>query len=93
MLSSLFEICNRYYESGIKSCIHYVIKLGLILAFRTDANGRQMVHRIKDDRFSYELTDGDLEPVSSNYYPVTSGVNFTNVLHAAFTLIGPKSAK
>ena len=41
--------------------------------FWTDANGRQMVHRIKDSRFSYDLVDGDLEPVSSNYYPVTSG--------------------
>jgi lysosomal alpha-mannosidase len=41
--------------------------------FWTDANGRQMVRRLKDRRFSYELENGDLESVSSNYYPVTSG--------------------
>ncbi|TRY75861.1 hypothetical protein TCAL_00619 [Tigriopus californicus] len=40
--------------------------------FWTDANGRQFMRRIKDERFSYELTDGDKEPVSSNYYPVTT---------------------
>jgi hypothetical protein len=32
-----------------------------------------MVHRIKDFRFSYDLELGDLEPVSSNYYPINSG--------------------
>ena len=40
--------------------------------FWTDANGRQMVRRLKDTRFSYELEHGNLEPVSSNYYPVTA---------------------
>lgn len=41
--------------------------------FWTDANGRQFMRRIKNERFSYELIDGDEEPVSSNYYPVTTG--------------------
>ena len=42
--------------------------------FWTDANGRQMMRRIRDHRFSFELTDGDQEPVSSNYYPITTGI-------------------
>ncbi|XP_059099516.1 lysosomal alpha-mannosidase-like [Tigriopus californicus] len=46
--------------------------------FWTDANGRQFMRRIKDERFSYELTDGDKEPVSSNYYPVTTGIFIKN---------------
>lgn len=46
--------------------------------FWTDANGRQFMRRIKNERFSYELIDGDEEPVSSNYYPVTTGIFIQN---------------
>lgn len=41
--------------------------------FWTDANGRQMVRRLKDHRFSYDLVE-NIEPVSANYYPITSGI-------------------
>jgi hypothetical protein len=42
--------------------------------FWTDANGRQMVRRVQDTRFSYDLGEGATnQPISSNYYPITSG--------------------
>ena len=42
--------------------------------FWTDSNGRQMMKRIQDTRFSYNLNGGELsEPVASNYYPINSG--------------------
>ena len=42
--------------------------------FWTDSNGRQMIQRVQDTRFSYDLQDGaKWEPVSSNYYPINSG--------------------
>ncbi len=43
--------------------------------FWTDSNGRQMIYRLQDTRFSYNLENGhELEPVSSNYYPINSAV-------------------
>merc|ERR1719210_2682119 len=43
--------------------------------FWTDSNGRQMIRRVQDTRFSYDLQDGaKWEPVSSNYYPINSAV-------------------
>ena len=46
--------------------------------FWTDSNGRQYLERILNDRFSYHInvTDYELEPVSSNYYPITTGIKF-----------------
>ena len=42
--------------------------------FWTDSNGRQMIKRVQDTRFSYDLGNGaEIEPVSSNYYPINSG--------------------
>lgn len=46
--------------------------------FFTDANGRQFMRRIKDQRLSFDLEDGDVEPVASNYYPITTGIFTTN---------------
>lgn len=40
--------------------------------FWTDSNGRQMIRRVRNQRPSYTLTDGDQEPVASNYYPVAT---------------------
>ncbi len=40
--------------------------------FWTDANGRQMMPRVRNERFSYDPQFLTLEPVASNYYPVTS---------------------
>ena len=46
--------------------------------FHTDSNGRQFVRRVRDERDSFTLTQEDLElePVSANYYPVTTGTYF-----------------
>ena len=45
--------------------------------FWTDSNGRQMIRRVQDTRFSYDLGPGaEIEPVASNYYPINSGINF-----------------
>ena len=43
--------------------------------FFTDSNGRQMIHRIKNERFSFNFTEQDVErdPITSNYYPITTG--------------------
>jgi len=32
-----------------------------------------MMPRVRNQRWSYDLVNGDLEPVSSNYYPITTG--------------------
>ena len=43
--------------------------------FWTDSNGRQMIRRVQDTRFSYDLGPGaEIEPVTSNYYPINSGI-------------------
>ena len=43
--------------------------------FWTDSNGRQMIRRVQDTRFSYDLGSGaEIEPVTSNYYPINSGI-------------------
>ena len=45
--------------------------------FWTDSNGRQMIKRVQDTRFSYNLDGGEKsEPVSSNYYPINTGKKF-----------------
>jgi lysosomal alpha-mannosidase len=41
--------------------------------FYTDANGRQQVQRTLNKRSDYEY-DATEEPISSNYYPVTSKI-------------------
>ncbi|XP_056631268.1 lysosomal alpha-mannosidase-like [Diorhabda sublineata] len=41
--------------------------------FYTDSNGRQMMKRIKDERFDYKYNVTE-EPIASNYYPVTSKI-------------------
>lgn len=41
--------------------------------FFTDSNGREMLGRIRDNRATYQYTNE--EPVSGNYYPVTSRIS------------------
>ena len=61
------EVVMKYSYDGIDS----------IGEFRTDANGRQFMRRIRNQRFSYDLEDGATdEPISSNYYPVNAGKTF-----------------
>ena len=69
----LHQYLGRYFTALAIRYSKKVSQFWSQVEFWTDANGRQMVRRIKDFRFSYNLVDGDLEPVSSNYYPVTSG--------------------
>ena len=49
--------------------------------FFTDSNGRQNVKRVKDKRSSFDFTDHDVEsdPITSNYYPITTG-SFNHIL-------------
>eukprot|EP00095_Tigriopus_kingsejongensis_P004818 maker-scaffold769_size100554-snap-gene-0.18 protein:Tk04818 transcript:maker-scaffold769_size100554-snap-gene-0.18-mRNA-1 annotation:"lysosomal alpha-mannosidase (mannosidase alpha class 2b member 1)" len=54
--------------------------------FWTDANGRQFVPRVRNARSSYDFVDGDKEPVSSNYYPVTTGIFVKNQTDALTVL-------
>ena len=45
--------------------------------FWTDSNGRQMIRRVQDTRFSYDIGNGaEIEPVTSNYYPINTGKVF-----------------
>ena len=42
--------------------------------FWTDSNGRQMMYRKQDTRFSFRIYGSKKQqPISSNYYPITSG--------------------
>ena len=45
------------------------------IEFFTDANGRQNVQRVKDKRVSFNFTEHDIhsDPITSNYYPITTG--------------------
>ena len=47
------------------------------IEFFTDSNGRQNVQRIKNKRFSFNFTDSDIhaDPITSNYYPITTGIS------------------
>jgi len=44
--------------------------------FWTDSNGRQNIKRVRNQRFSFDFEEADYEvqPVSSNYYPLTTGM-------------------
>ena len=48
------------------------------IEFFTDANGRQNIRRVKDTRFSFNFTHSDInaDPITSNYYPITTGVSY-----------------
>jgi hypothetical protein len=59
---------------GRKETLTFFICKGEPVVFHTDANGRQLVKRVLNQR-SYNFTDGDKEPVASNYYPITSGMS------------------
>ena len=49
--------------------------------FWTDSNGRQMIRRLQDTRFSFDLNGGEKdEPVTSNYYPINSGIPIPSFL-------------
>jgi lysosomal alpha-mannosidase len=41
--------------------------------FYTDANGRELLKRQLNKRYDYEY-DSTLEPIASNYYPITSKI-------------------
>jgi lysosomal alpha-mannosidase len=41
--------------------------------FYTDANGRELLKRQLNKRYDYEY-DTTLEPIASNYYPITSKI-------------------
>lgn len=43
--------------------------------FYTDSNGRQMIQR---ERNNYAYNNDSIEPVASNYYPVTSRITIKN---------------
>ena len=54
----------------------------------TDANGRQFVKRVRNSRESYTLTDEDLqaEPVSLNYYPISTGITISGTDNDGITM-------
>ncbi|KAL7642572.1 UNVERIFIED_CONTAM: hypothetical protein RMT77_007133 [Armadillidium vulgare] len=56
------EIVNRFHFKNLKTN----------QTFYTDANGREMQKRVKDFRSTWKLNS--TEPVSQNYYPVTSRI-------------------
>lgn len=57
------EIISRFTVDSVKSA-------GV---FYTDSNGRELIKRQRDKRYDYEY-DPKLEPIASNYYPVTSKI-------------------
>ncbi|CAG9856046.1 unnamed protein product [Phyllotreta striolata] len=57
------EIINRFTVSGLNNS-------GV---FYTDSNGRETMRRRRNERVDYEY-DPTVEPISSNYYPVTARI-------------------
>eukprot|EP00096_Caligus_rogercresseyi_P006017 TRINITY_DN22147_c0_g1_i1.p1 TRINITY_DN22147_c0_g1~~TRINITY_DN22147_c0_g1_i1.p1 ORF type:complete len:951 (-),score=151.90 TRINITY_DN22147_c0_g1_i1:18-2828(-) len=53
--------------------------------FYTDSNGRQYMKRTKDSRSTWNL-DLNNEPVSRNYYPVTSSISVDDARHRMVVL-------
>uniref|UniRef100_A0A8D8QN90 Alpha-mannosidase n=1 Tax=Cacopsylla melanoneura TaxID=428564 RepID=A0A8D8QN90_9HEMI len=47
--------------------------LNTVNRFYTDSNGREMLERIRNYRSTWDLQNG--EPISANYYPVTSRIS------------------
>nr|CAD7429117.1 unnamed protein product [Timema monikensis] len=58
--------------SGIEPVSRFVTDLSSDRLFYTDSNGRELLERRRDYRSSWNLTV--TEPVSGNYYPVTSRI-------------------
>nr|CAD7414005.1 unnamed protein product [Timema poppensis] len=58
--------------SGIEPVSRFVTDLSSDRLFYTDSNGRELLERRRDYRPSWNLTV--TEPVSGNYYPVTSRI-------------------
>ena len=74
-------------DSGNDSGREVIIKysdpnLDSASTFHTDSNGRQMLTRVRDERSSFVLTDGESEPVASNYYPITTGESGLTEYHS-----------
>ena len=53
--------------------------------FFTDANGRQKVERWTNERSSFNFTEHDIasDPITSNYYPITTG-SFYSICNVLF---------
>ncbi|KAK5639939.1 hypothetical protein RI129_010750 [Pyrocoelia pectoralis] len=57
---------------GIEVITRYITDLDNEATFYTDSNGRQLIKRVRNHRPTYEYTNE--EPISGNYYPVTSRI-------------------
>lgn len=66
---------NFYFLSspeGVEVITRFSSDLNSNATFYTDSNGREMIKRVRNYRETYNYTDE--EPVSGNYYPVTSRI-------------------
>ncbi|KAI4470603.1 alpha-mannosidase [Holotrichia oblita] len=59
-------------DLGVEVVTQFVTKRLSNGVFYTDSNGKQMVKRIRNFREMYTYTDE--EPISGNYYPITSNI-------------------
>lgn len=59
----------------------YATKIASNGTFYTDSNGRRWMQRKRNQRSSWNLTL--TEPVSSNYYPITSSIAVRDAVHQA----------
>jgi hypothetical protein len=68
------DILNRDYSAGKEIITRFTVdKFFNKGVFYTDSNGREQIKRVLNTRsdYSYDVKD---EPISSNYYPVTSRI-------------------
>nr|XP_022916135.1 lysosomal alpha-mannosidase-like [Onthophagus taurus] len=62
---------------GVEVVTRFITDLKTDATFYTDSNGRQMVKRVRNFRETYEYTNE--EPVSGNYYPITSKITLQDL--------------
>lgn len=89
-LSGLFPLGKTNQFKSLAAYMYYIFsdmhgkevisrfttKLNTGDEFYTDANGRQMVRRKRNYRETYQYTNE--EPISGNYYPVTSKIRLND---------------
>ncbi|KAF5279970.1 hypothetical protein FQR65_LT15119 [Abscondita terminalis] len=79
-----------YFDNfGVEVISRFTTSLNTANVFYTDSNGRELVKRVRDHRDTFDYTDE--EPVSGNYYPVTSRIVLKDANQDELVLVNDRS--